>query len=828
MTTVDDPIRVLRVIARLNVGGPALHVSYLTRELDERGYETRLVAGRVGRGEGSMEYVAAEQGIEVRYVDALQREIEPLADLRAALRLRRLIRTWRPQVLHTHTAKAGAVGRLAALLSGSARPRVVVHTFHGHVLRGYFGPLKAFLFRRLETMLAHSTDALIAVSSQVRDDLVRLGVAPSERISVIRLGLDLDARLKTDDPGGTHVRSDLGIAARSFVVGWFGRMTGIKRVDVLLDAFAALRAAGVDAQLLLVGDGPLRAELENHARVLEIDACVHFVGFQDDIGAYLEAVDGVALTSANEGTPVTLIEASAAKRPVVSTAVGGVPDVVLEGVTGFLVPDEDSHAVADRLRILASDPELRRQMGEAGARHVRATYSVPRLVDEIDALYRDLLELPPRRFAHGRVTELVPPALGLGSTRAIERPLRILLLSQYFPPEIGATQSRMQAFAEYLAARGHDVTVICEMPNHPQGIIPRRYRGLLVADDSSNDYRVLRVRVMASPEKTQRTRMAFYLSYMSGAAAVGSIVERPDVVFATSPPLFAGAAGLAIARSKRAPFVLDVRDLWPAAAVSLRQIGGGASLAAAEWLERRLYRGAAAVTAVTQPFCSHIDGIRGSNDTVLLPNGTLDLFFDDVPAVDRTELGVSNGSFLVIFAGMHGIAQALPTVLDAAEQLGPKVDFALVGDGPIKPFLVEAANARNLENVHFHDQMPLERMPAVLSAGDALLVPLSAHPTFRSFVPSKLLDFMAVGRPVVLSAGGEAERMLEAAHAGVTAKPEDAESLSDAIESLLADPAAASAYGESGRAFARSRTRSVQAERLEALLLDVVRSHNPG
>jgi glycosyltransferase involved in cell wall biosynthesis len=824
MTPVDEPIRVLRVIARLNVGGPALHVAYLSNELDARGYETRLVAGRVGPGEGSMEYVAEERGIDVRFVDALQREIEPFADLRAAFRLRRMIRQWRPDVLHTHTAKAGAVGRVAAILSGSARPQVVVHTFHGHVLRGYFGRVKAMMFRRLETILARSTDALIAVSSEVRDDLVRLGVASADRITVIRLGLDLDARLQVTGGGGADVRARLDIDPTTFVVGWFGRMTEIKRVDRLLGAFAQLRSLGVDSHLLLVGDGPLREELQELVERLGVAREVHFVGFQDDIGSYLQAADAVALSSANEGTPVTLIEASAAGLPVVATDVGGVRDVVLDGVTGYLAPEGDEATIAERLRDLARDPGLRRRMGAAGERHVRATYSVPRLVDEVDALYRELLELPPHRFVHGAVEEPVPPALARRPARAGRDRLRVLLLSQYFAPEIGATQSRMQAFAEYLAARGHDVTVICEMPNHPQGIIPRRYRGLLVADDRSNDYRVVRVRVMASPEKTQRTRMAFYLSYMGAAAAVGSIVERPDVVFATSPPLFAGAAGLAIARSKRAPFVLDVRDLWPAAAVSLKQIDGGTSLVAAEWLERRLYRGAAAVTAVTQPFCSHIDAIRGRHDTVLLPNGTLDLFFEDVAPVDRRELGVSNGSFLVIFAGMHGIAQALPTVLDAAERLGPKVDFALVGDGPIKPHLVEAAAGRGLRNIHFHDQMPLERMPAVLGAGDALLVPLSAHPTFRSFVPSKLLDFMAVGRPVVLTAAGEAERMLESARAGVTAAPEDADALARAIESLAADPAAAAAYGDAGRAFARSRTRLVQAERLEQLLLDVVRS----
>src|SRR5438132_2496634 len=176
----EPPVKILRVIARLNMGGPALHVAYLTAGLDRRGYETTLVAGSLARGEDSMAFVADELGVKVHRIDELGREISPLRDLAATLRLARLIRRERPQILHTHTAKAGTVGRVAALLAGSGRPPIVVHTFHGHVLRGYFGPRRSLLFRLLEGWLAAKTTALVAVSPQVRDDLVALGVAPRE------------------------------------------------------------------------------------------------------------------------------------------------------------------------------------------------------------------------------------------------------------------------------------------------------------------------------------------------------------------------------------------------------------------------------------------------------------------------------------------------------------------------------------------------------------------------------------------------------------------------------------------------------------------------
>jgi len=821
----SEPIRILRVIARLNVGGPALHVSYLTRELDRIGYETTLVAGTVGGSEGSMEYVAQELGVTPVYLPALQREISPFHDLVAARELLTLIRRLRPDILHTHTAKAGAVGRLAAKLAGPARPRVVVHTFHGHVLRGYFGPAKTEAFRKVEQAFARSSDALIAVSPEVRDDLVALGVAPPEKITVIRLGLDLDQRLATAPGAAGELRREFGVPDDRFLVSWLGRMTEIKRADDLLRAFARLRNEGGDADLLLVGDGPLRSNLEGLAAELGIQGRCHFTGFRSDVGAVYAASDAIALTSANEGTPVSVIEAQAAGKPVVSTDVGGVRDIVTDGVSGFVVPPGDVGAVADRLRMLADDPELRNRLGEAG-RSARERYSVPRLVHDVDLLYRELLDRAPERRKR-RAAQAAPLPLSRAvpgvPLRRTTRPLRVVLISQYFPPEVGATQSRMQSFAEYLADRGHQVTVIAEFPNHPQGVIPPEYRHRLFEDDRSNAYRVLRVWVRTNPEKTQMTRLSFYLSFMSLATAVAPLAGEADVVLATSPPLFTGLAGLAVARLNRAPFVLDVRDLWPAAATSLMQISPGWETRAAEILERRLYRSAEVVTAVTQPFCEHIDRIRnGGTPTVLLPNGTLERFFVDLGANGAERLADDPGTFLVTFAGTLGIAQALPGVIDAAQSLNGEAEFAFVGDGPMKEIVAGLAREKGLTNVTFHPQRPIEEIPPVLAGSDALLVSLSGHPTFEQFVPSKMIDFMAVGRPVILAAAGEAVRVLERAGGGIAVAPEDPDALAGAVRWLASHPREAAEMGRRGRAYAQTRLRSVQAERLEQLMLDIV------
>jgi glycosyltransferase involved in cell wall biosynthesis len=372
------------------MGGPALHVSYLTKGLEHRGYDTTLVAGKLARGEDSMSYVADGLGLEVFPLAAMHREVSPFYDPVAVTRLVGEIRRVRPHILHTHTAKAGAVGRAAALLAGDARPPVIVHTYHGHVLRGYFDPVRTQFYRETERALARHTNRLIAVGPQVRDDLVELGVAPAEKFSVIRLGIDLESRVLTVDRRA-EFRRLFGIPEDRFVVGWIGRMTAIKRVPDVLAAFKLLRERGVEATLCLVGDGPDRDAIEQLASDLGIVRDVLFVGYQRDVAPYYAFFDALLLPSANEGTPVVAIEALASERPVVATRVGGVPDVVDDGEDGFLVDVGDIPTLVDRLEQLARDPELRARMGKAGRERVVPRYRVERLVDDVDALYRELL-----------------------------------------------------------------------------------------------------------------------------------------------------------------------------------------------------------------------------------------------------------------------------------------------------------------------------------------------------------------------------------------------------------------------------------------------------
>jgi glycosyltransferase involved in cell wall biosynthesis len=387
----SSDVKVLRVIARLNMGGPALHVAYLTDGLRKLGYDTTLVAGTLARGEDSMAFVADDRNVDVVRIDELGREISPFRDLMATVKLARLIRKQRPQILHTHTAKAGTVGRVAALLAGSRRPPIIVHTFHGHVLRGYFGPLRSLFFRLLERWLAGRTTALVAVSPQVRDDLVSLGVAPRERFVVIRLGIELEERVATEQDGRLESRRYLGIPGERFTIGWIGRMTSVKRTDDILVAFKGLRDRGVEATLCLVGDGPDRVELEQRAHELGLMRDTLFLGYQEEVAPFYAAFDTLVLPSSNEGTPVSAIEALAAGRPVVATRVGGVPDVVRDGEDGFLVDAGATDELAKKLEQLARDPELRANMGKRGRERVLPRYAVDRLVHDVDELYKSLL-----------------------------------------------------------------------------------------------------------------------------------------------------------------------------------------------------------------------------------------------------------------------------------------------------------------------------------------------------------------------------------------------------------------------------------------------------
>lgn len=393
-TRVIEPgtncVKVLRVITRLNVGGPARHVVLLDRGLRTRGYSTLLAYGSIGEGEASLEHLAIEAGVPTVQIPALGRRVSPLSDVRAFAALVATTFSEAPDVVHTHTAKAGALGRLAALVFNLTRGRrrrcAVIHTFHGHVFEGYFRPPLSRAVRAIERLLARVTDRIIAISPSQRDDLVRrFGIARPDATVVIPVGLDLAPLLA--HASMPSLRHEFGIGEESVVFGFVGRLVPIKNVPGLITAFSSVLSRVPDATLLIVGDGPERPAVERAIRDLGLENRVRVPGWLEDLASIYATMDVCVLSSRNEGTPVAVIEAMAAQRPVVATRAGGVVDVIVDGETGVLVPRDDVNALSEAMVRLARDPGLRARMGERGRQVAASRFGYERLVDEIDRLY---------------------------------------------------------------------------------------------------------------------------------------------------------------------------------------------------------------------------------------------------------------------------------------------------------------------------------------------------------------------------------------------------------------------------------------------------------
>jgi glycosyltransferase involved in cell wall biosynthesis len=380
-------VKIVHVITRLNLGGAALAVLELAAGQRARGHDAIVITGTIPAGEESMESVADDLGVPYIRLPELQRELSLRADARAVREVRRLIRARRPDVVHTHTSKAGAAGRIAAATARDARPRAVVHEYHGHVLRGYFDSRRERFFRLVERALAHITDRLIAVSAEVRDDLVGYRIAPAGKFDVVRYGFDLDGRTATTPGARERARAEIGAGPDAFVIGWIGRLTAIKRPLDLIRVVAEVDSA----ILVLIGDGEDRAEVEQLVASLEVTDRVHLLGYQQDVAAWYAAFDAFLLVSANEGTPVVAIEALAAGVPVVATDAGGTSTVVDDGETGALLPVGDVAGLARALNELRSDPERRSELGRRGAERMRERFSVSRMVDDVERIYAGIL-----------------------------------------------------------------------------------------------------------------------------------------------------------------------------------------------------------------------------------------------------------------------------------------------------------------------------------------------------------------------------------------------------------------------------------------------------
>jgi glycosyltransferase involved in cell wall biosynthesis len=376
---ISEPIRVLRVIARMNVGGPAWQVSVLTRGLENDQFTSQLVCGEISEGEADFLALRDPQ-LPVTRISTLGRSINAFDDVRALWQLIRIMQKMKPHIVHTHTAKAGMLGRVAAIVT---RVPIKVHTFHGHVLHGYFSPLVTRIFIQIERILGRFSHGIVSVGSQVRDDLLAVGVGSPNKYTVIAPGV-----ASSEPVGKDSARESLELPPDAHVALFIGRLTQIKRPDRLLEAFSLVLEKDPSAVLLMAGEGELFAD----TKVLgaHLGDAIRFLGWRSDLAVLFAAADVAVLSSDNEGMPVTLIEASMAGVPCVTTDVGSAREVVLDNETGFVVPT-DSVAIAQALVTLFANEQLRNEMGAAATRHTTTHFSSTRLVKDHVDLYRRLI-----------------------------------------------------------------------------------------------------------------------------------------------------------------------------------------------------------------------------------------------------------------------------------------------------------------------------------------------------------------------------------------------------------------------------------------------------
>ncbi len=378
--TIKSPIRVMRIIARMNVGGPAVQVSELMRGFDSVEFDHRLYTGYCAPDEADyLETVATD--VQAIRIDGFGRRVSLGGDIRAFSALVKEIRKFKPNVIHTHTAKAGFLGRIASIIS--LQPSIRVHTFHGHLLNGYFGSFKRSLIVIVEKILAIFTDQLLAVGEKVRQDLLNAGVGKKEKFDLMPPGLVINKLPAKDETLKSFGLSDLRLQCA-----FIGRITQIKRPDRFLDVVSEVKKRGIDLDFFMAGDGEL---LEGcRKRISDQKLPVTVLGWQSDIEKVLSAADIVVLTSDNEGTPLSLIQAGMAGLPVVTTNVGSVPEVVLDGVTG-IITDLDVQEIANALQKQATDKALRERLGLAAQEFTLANFGVQRLVHDHEELYKKLL-----------------------------------------------------------------------------------------------------------------------------------------------------------------------------------------------------------------------------------------------------------------------------------------------------------------------------------------------------------------------------------------------------------------------------------------------------
>jgi len=777
MTQIDKKIKILRIITRLNIGGPSIHVSLLTKGLDPSRFKSVLVAGQVSPFEGDMSYFSDTIGVKPIIIPILRREINLLRDIKCLFYLVRILGREKPDIVHTHTAKAGALGRIAVSIYNLIQKKkvFVVHTFHGHTFSGYFSEIMSLMFVWAERLLAAMTDTIIAICKSQANELIdRYHIAPASKIKTIRLGFDLEAFGENEHPKGEFRRS-LGIDSQMVLIGIIGRLAAIKNHEMLFDAARIFvdQNPGICVKFLVIGDGELRNDLMAYCRQHGLSEDVLFCGWKRDLPTVYADLDILALTSVNEGTPVSIIEAMASSVPIISTDAGGVqdllgpvrPEIFSDGFRvcqrGLLCRRKDTKGLARGIKFLLTNAQIRKEISNASRQFAKQAFAKERLFQEIESLYLEMLE--------SRLPERIPEWKIADSYRAEKPCLKVLqVYKDYYPPVIGGVEGHINMLANGLKQRGVEVEVL---------VSNTRAR---LEKENINGIQVTKVpqlgRLASAP---LNPTFPFHLRRLARDA---------DVLHFHFPNPTGEISSL-FARLDNKVVVTYHSDI-------VRQ----ARLAKLYSPLRHRFLESSQTIIATSPYYVRSSGVLGQfqDKTSVIPFG-IDLARFALSSEKDKEIVTlrrTYGPSTLLFIGRFRYYKGLHVLIEAMSKVRGKL--LLIGGGPVEKELGSQVAARRLEEkVFFLGELSDHEVVNHLHACDVFVLPSVLRSEAFGIVQ---LEAMACGKAVVCTELGTGTSFVnQHQETGLVVPPNDAAALAKAVNYLLANRGIREKYGKAGR-----------------------------
>ena len=770
-------IKILRIITRLNIGGPSIHVSLLTKGLDPERFESILVSGNVSDLEGDMSYVARDLGIKPMIVPSLKREISLHRDIRTLIHLLHILAQEKPDIVHTHTAKAGTLGRIAVFIHNRLHKRKVlaIHTFHGHVLHGYFSRLKSEMVIWAERLQAKATDVIIVISGSQKNELSRkYRIAPERKFRTVKLGFDLQPFSSVKSLKG-QFRRRIGVEPKTVLIGIVGRLVAIKNHKMFLDTAKIFigKNPGIQVKFMIIGDGELRQELMSYSAVLGLSNHVIFCGWIKDLPEVYADLDILVLTSKNEGTPVSIIEAMASSVPVISTDAGGVRDLIgslrsrfdLDGFEvckrGLICRQGDADGLAKGIQFVLMNSGFRQEISNVACKFVRRDYSEDRLLTEIESIYLNLIE--------GQSCEQVREKAAVIQLGA-RPPLKVLqVYKDYYPPVVGGVEGHINLLANGLKDRGIRVEVLVS-----------NTRAKLEMENIDG------IRVIKAP---QLGRFASAPLNASLSAWVRKLGKDADVIHFHFPNPTGEIASLIAGLSNKTVVTYHSDIVRQARLAKLYSP-----------LLQRFLKGSDVIIATSPNYVKSSDVLHQFRDKCkVIPFG-IDLSRFAPNDNTKKEVAGIRGNYegpIALFIGKFRYYKGLYVLLEAMKMV--EGTLLLVGIGPMERNLKKqvAADDELKNKIFFLGELSDEDIVSHLHACDVFVFPSIFRSEAFGIV---LLEAMACGKPLISTELGTGTSFVnQHQETGLVVRPKDGKALAGAINYLFVNPEVRGRFGKAAR-----------------------------